>query len=79
LDSVSKHYKLSRKDAAYFVHNARIDNKAYVPRGIMLLFKDGSVRDFADASDHLDLPLLSKVVAKSFLCYPKDIPDRPLK
>jgi uncharacterized protein len=79
LDSVSKHYKLSRKDAAYFVHNARIDNKAYVPRGIMLLFKDGSVRDFADASDHLDLPLLSKVVAKSFLCYPKNIPDRPLK
>ena len=75
---VSHQYGLSKKDAEFFVYNDRIENKAYVPHGIMLLFKDGSVRDFADASDHLDLALLSKVVAKSFLCYPKDIPDRPI-
>ena len=47
-------------------------NKAYVPRGIMVLYKDGTIRDFAEANDHLSLQLLSKPVEKSFLC-PKDL------
>lgn len=69
------HFSLSPEDAEFLVSNARIDNKAYVPRGIMVLYKDGTIRDFAEANDHLNLQLLSKPVEKSFLCYPKDLPS----
>ena len=35
------------EDAQFLVNNAMIDNKAYVPRGILVHYKDGSIRDFA--------------------------------
>ena len=73
VQATAAHFKLSEDDATFLVSNARIDNKAYVPRGIMVLYKDGVVRDFAEANDHLNLQLLSKPVEKSFLCYPKEL------
>lgn len=73
IDASAQHFGLSTEDAEFLVSNARIDNKAYVPRGIMVLYKDGTIRDFAEANDHLSLQLLSKPVEKSFLCYPKDL------
>ena len=73
--TTASHFCLSPEDAEFLVSNARIDNKAYVPRGIMVLYKDGTIRDFAEANDHLNLQLLSKPVEKSFLCYPKDLPS----
>jgi HD superfamily phosphohydrolase len=73
--TTARHFSLSTEDAEFLVSNARIDNKAYVPRGIMVLYKDGTIRDFAEANDHLNLQLLSKPVEKSFLCYPKDLPS----
>ncbi len=74
INASARHFGLSAEDAEFLVSNARIDNKAYVPRGIMVLYKDGSIRDFAEANDHLSLQMLSKPVEKSFLCYPKDLP-----
>lgn len=73
--TTASYFNLSLEDAEFLVSNARIDNKAYVPRGIMVLYKDGTIRDFAEANDHLNLQLLSKPVEKSFLCYPKDLPS----
>ena len=73
VDASAQHFGLSSEEAEFLVSNARIDNKAYVPRGIMVLYKDGTIRDFAEANDHLSLQLLSKPVEKSFLCYPKDL------
>ena len=64
---------LTKEDAEFLVSNARIDNKAYVPKGILVLYKDGTTRDFADANDHLNLQMLSRPVEKSFLCYPKEL------
>ena len=64
---------LSPEEASFLVINARIDNKAYVPKGILVLYKDGTTRDFADANDHLNLQMLSRPVEKSFLCYPKEL------
>ena len=61
------------EEASFLVSNARIDNKAYVPKGIHVLYKDGSVRDFAEANDHLHMQMLSRPVEKSFLCYPKEL------
>ncbi|MDA0939618.1 MAG: HD domain-containing protein [Bacteroidetes bacterium] len=63
----------TKEDAEFLVSNARIDNKAYVPKGILVLYKDGTPRDFADANDHLNLQMLSRPVEKSFLCYPKEL------
>ena len=53
----------------------RIDNRAYstASHGIQMLFKDGSVRDVASASDHLNLSALSVPVERHFLAYPKEI------
>ncbi len=61
------------EEASFLVSNARIDNKAYVPKGIHVLYKDGSVRDFAEANDRLHMQMLSRPVEKSFLCYPKEL------
>ena len=41
--------------------------------GIQMLFKDGSVRDVASASDHLNLSALSVPVERHFLAYPQGI------
>ena len=71
--ATAAHFSLGEEDAQFLVSNAMIDNKAYVPRGILVHYKDGSIRDFAEANDHLSLQLLSKPVEKSFLCYPKEL------
>ena len=62
-----------------FVLHDRIDNRAYstASHGISMLYKDGSVRDVAAASDHLNLSALSMPVERHFLAYPKEIPPRP--
>jgi HD superfamily phosphohydrolase len=77
VQATAQHFGLSKEEASFLVSNARIDNKAYVPRGILVLYKDGTVRDFAEANDHLSLQLLSKPVEKSFLCYPKELHPAP--
>lgn len=77
VQATAQHFGLSKGEASFLVSNARIDNKAYVPRGILVLYKDGTVRDFAEANDHLSLQLLSKPVEKSFLCYPKELQPAP--
>ena len=73
VSATAAHFGLGEEDAQFLVSNAMIDNKAYVPRGILVHYKDGSIRDFAEANDHLNLQLLSKPVEKSFLCYPKEL------
>lgn len=70
------HLKSSRgysdEEARYFVLYGTIDNKAYssTAENIKVKFKDGSLIDAANASDHLNLAALSQSVEKYFLCYP---------
>ena len=73
VEATAQAFGLSPEEASFLVSNARIDNKAYVPKGILVLYKDGTARDFADANDHLNLQMLSRPVEKSFLCYPKEL------
>jgi len=79
LEAASRMYGLTMEDASYFVLHDRIDNRAYstASHGITMLFKDGSVRDVAAASDHLNLSTLSMPVERHFLAYPKELPPRP--
>jgi len=69
-----KSLKIANRDAAYFVFTGQISNHAYTPsqsESIDILMKDGRVVDIADASDMLEISMLSKTVKKYFLCYPK--------
>ena len=73
IEATAKAFDFSSSEASFLVSNARIDNKGYVPRGILVLYKDGTLRDFAEDNDHLHMQMLSRPVEKSFLCYPKEL------
>ena len=66
-------YDISQADAEYFVFSDVARNSAYNPfnNRINILFKDGKVQDITEASDQLNIEILSKIVTKYFLCYPK--------
>ncbi len=72
---MQEHFDISKEEADYFVINDRIDNKLYEYGGITIQFKNGSTADFADASDQLSREILMRTVAKSFVCYPKEIAE----
>jgi HD superfamily phosphohydrolase len=57
----------------FIVIHGSISNSAYTAENdhIDILFKDGSVCDIVEASDMLDIAVLSKQVKKYYLCYPK--------
>jgi len=59
--------------AAYFIINDRISNQLYEYGGISIQLKKGGLADFADASDQLSREILMRSVAKSFVCYPKEL------
>lgn len=73
VERIAETMGLSQDDAAYMVLTQKVDNRAYNRQKdfIRILMKDGSVRDAADVSDHLNLAALSSVVEKHFLAYPK--------
>ena len=73
INLIAAKWGLSIDEASYFVSNQSIENRAYTPNGIIIKYKDGTTRDFAESNDHLSLELLTKPVKKSFLCYPKDL------
>jgi HD superfamily phosphohydrolase len=75
VDAIMHTYNFSREEAEYFVIQERIDNKAYstAAQNIKIHYKDGSLKDVALASDHLNLQSLSEVVEKHFMCFPKDL------
>jgi HD superfamily phosphohydrolase len=73
IQNVAKGLGLSREDATQFVINDTIHNSLYSEEGISIQFKNGTVQDFAEASDQLNREILTRTVSKSFLCYPKEL------
>jgi hypothetical protein len=61
----------TKEEAEYFVIRSSVDNRAYNSQYdvIRILMKDGSVRDAAEVSDHLNIAALSSVVEKHFVAY----------
>ena len=72
-EQVAKQLGISSEDAAHFVITGNIVNNAYDPGKdrIELLYKDGSLRDIAEASDNLGIAALSKPVTKWYLAWPR--------
>lgn len=73
-EKTAKLYNLKNKETDYFVFTDSIVNNAYDPKNdkINILYKNGELIDIADASDQLNISVLSKTVEKYFVCYPKN-------
>lgn len=73
--SFSKTYGVSKLEAGYFVFSDIISNNTYRidDENIQILYKNGELKDVAEASDMLNISVLSKTIKKYFLCYPKEL------
>jgi HD superfamily phosphohydrolase len=70
-ERISAKHGFTAEEAEYFVIRSSVDNRAYNSQYdvIRILMKDGSVRDAAEVSDHLNIAALSSVVEKHFVAY----------
>jgi uncharacterized protein len=73
--AVSRKYSIPYDQSGYFVVAGDISNYAYRSEDekIRILNKSGELVDITEASDMLNVSVLSKTVKKFFLCYPKDL------
>ena len=71
---VASYYDIDITQTEYLAFHDSISNNAYSANksNINILYKDGSLKDIADASDQLNISALSKPVKKYFFCYPKE-------
>lgn len=70
---VAAHLKIDIAETDRFVLHGSIVNNAYDPSKdrIELKYKDGTLRDIAEASDNLGIQALSKPVEKWYLAWPR--------
>jgi len=75
---VAEHLNMSPREAEYLVVSDSISNYAYsdMDDRITIMDKHGNTRDIAEASDILNISVLSKTVRKYFLCYPRFIKEK---
>jgi len=66
---------LSQDELNYLVFCGEVSNTTYQNEksGIKILYKNGSLVDFAQASQQYDLNILTKEVQKHYICYPKSL------
>lgn len=72
---IAKTFNLLGKDTVYLFSHGTVSNEAYVSEGsgINIILKNGEVKDIASASDLPNIKALSKIVKKSYLCWPKNV------
>ncbi len=70
-DRISRELGISCHEARYFVSVPRVEKNMYNPAddSIDIIYKDGTIKNIAEASDMLNISLLSKKVKKYYLCY----------
>lgn len=68
-----KTFGVSKEEVKYLYNISKIEKDMYDIHEdhITILFKDGNMKDIAEASEILNVSLLSKKVSKYFLCYQK--------
>jgi hypothetical protein len=74
-NQVSERLSITTDETEYLVVSESISNYAYsnMDDRITIMDKSGNTRDIAEASDILNISVLSKNVRKYFLCYPRFI------
>ncbi|HRX00164.1 MAG TPA: phosphohydrolase, partial [Cyclobacteriaceae bacterium] len=72
---ITTRFKVLRKDASFLFSHGVVSNEAYISegKGISILTRKGELVDIAQASDLPNVKALSKIVKKSYLCYPKNV------
>jgi len=67
------YFGVSAAGAAYFMGEEIVSTDTYTPQddNINILYKDGSIKDIADASDMLNITVLTKKVEKHYFCFLK--------
>lgn len=75
-EQLASHFKISPDDTKhlYSIDTVQKDMYDINDDHISILYKDGTLRDIAEASDILNISLLSRKVKKHYFCYQK-IPD----
>lgn len=65
------HFRINSHEAAYFLGEEIVSTDTYSHKddNINILFKDGTIRDIADASDMLNISVLTKKVQKHYICF----------
>ncbi len=66
-------FRISGEDAGFLISSDEISTNMYneFDDSIDILFKDGNTKDIAEASDMLNIQLLSKKIKKYYYCYLK--------
>jgi HD superfamily phosphohydrolase len=70
-DRIVRQLRLAPEEVHYFLDMQRLEKRMYEPAddSIDILYNDGTIRNIAEASDMLNLPLLEKQVKKYYLCH----------
>ena len=68
---IARRMNIAYKDTSYMMTLTEIGKDMYDPEddSIGILYKDGTVKDIAEASEILNVQLLSKKIRKYYLCY----------
>lgn len=76
---VVEKYGLNRNEADFMVYNDSIGNNAYTSEKdvIKLMYRDGTLKDIAEVSDHFNISTLTGEVKKHLLIYPKSCRPYP--
>ena len=71
LATMTSHYGISREDADFLMSVNTIQKDMYDVNDdrIASLYRDGTIRDISEASEILNVALLSKKIRKYYLCY----------
>ncbi len=71
LEQIGESLHVTPAEASYFISTPGIEKNMYNPAddSIDILYKDGTIKNIAEASDMLNISLLSKKVKKYYLCY----------
>lgn len=72
---ISKKFGLKKDELQYLLIEESTSNNAYSRKGdaIKILLKDGKLKDIAEASDQLNISVLSEPVVKYYMCWPKEV------
>ena len=71
LKNISDKLNISKKEANYFFSTSIIENNMYRKEddSIEIVYNDGSTKNIAEASDMLNISLLSRKVKKYYVCF----------
>ena len=71
LEKIASKLGISKKEAGYFLSTSTIENNMYKKEddSIEIIYNDGSTKNIAEASDMLNISLLSRKVKKYYVCY----------